>query len=141
MKESRSGAQVSRFCQHHVYWPLGDPIALACQMCNPDGMPAGPAPVLPRSSGDVLNSNRTEKLDTCNTCGGLRTFSSPNCRACGTLFPVDDAAGRVQASANVHAQGSCPNCSSTIHYEVTKQKWSCADCDTIYPAPKRKAAR
>ena len=138
---SHNGAQVVDRCSHGVYRAPGDTKSWGCVQCFPDGHDAGPSPVLPRSSADPLNAARTAKQSECTQCGGLRTYSSTNCRACGTPFPIDDAAGRVQGSANAHAAGTCPSCGSAVHYEISKSRWQCSDCDTIYPAPARKAAR
>lgn len=134
---SRNGVQVQR-CEHGIYRSPNETKAWGCVQCYPDGHPAGPTPVLPRSSADPLNANRTEKLEACD-CGCPRTYSSTQCRACGKPYAPDSSLGRVQGSANAHAQGVCPACSSTIHYATKKlSKWACADCGTEYPAPKRK---
>lgn len=122
-------------CAHGVYRPSADPIAYSCQMCNPDGTGDGAAPQLPRSSADPLNADKTDKLETCS-CGNMRTYFSKDCVLCGKPFPVDDERGRAQGSANAHQAGVCPACSSTVHYD-NGAKWQCADCDTVYPAPKR----
>jgi hypothetical protein len=124
-------------CPHGVYWPAADPIAFSCQQCNPEGTGTGATPVLPRSSSDPLFAIKTKDAETCETCGCLRTYFSPNCRACGTAFPITDLRGREQGTANLHNPGVCPGCNSTVHYEITPKKWQCADCDTIYKAPKQ----
>lgn len=137
---SRSGAKTVQRCEHGLYVPPGDTKSWGCAQCYPDGHGTGPTPILPRSSADTLNADRTAKMDTCNNCGGLRTFSSTACRACGTPFPTDNSLGRAQGSANVHAAGVCPKCGSTVHYETKKaSQWECSDCGKLFPAPKRKA--
>ncbi len=139
---SRNGAQAVDRCEHGLYVSPGESKSWGCAQCYPDGHFAGPTPILPRSSGDPLNADRTDKMENCNNCGGIRTYSSTACRACGTPFPIDNSQGRVQASANVHAAGTCPKCGSAVHYETKKKsRWRCVDCDTIYPAPARKVPK
>lgn len=118
-------------CPHGIYNEWG------CQQCNPAPELGGAAPQLPRSSSDPLNADKTSKLESCQQCGNLRTFFAPACRFCGTAFPIDETTNRVQGTANAHAEGVCPDCGSTVHYEARGKKWQCADCDKIYPAPKR----
>lgn len=129
-------------CEHGCYWPKNDPVNLGCQQCNPDGLGSGSSPVLPRSSGDVLG-RRDEVKTNCTKCGNIRTYSSPTCRLCGTLFPEADLRGVINP-ANIKQVGNCPDCGSAVHYDVLtkagavkKSEWQCADCDTIYPAPNR----
>lgn len=124
-------------CDHGVYWPAADAIALACQLCNPDGMPTGQDPILPRSSGDTLG--RDETRECCTHCGNIRTYFAPNCRHCGLPFPEDDSRGHAQGTANRRQPGACPECSGCVHYETEKKSiWQCADCATLYKAPKEK---
>ena len=61
------------------------------------------------------------------------------CRNCGQPFPEDDSRGREQGTANRHQPGACPECSCCVHYETEKKSiWQCADCATLYKAPKEK---
>ena len=125
-------------CSHSVYWPAADDTALGCQSCNPDGMPSGATPVLPRSSGDTLGRENGERA-TCVACGCLRTYFTANCRNCGVQFPDDDARGHGQTTANRRQTGECPKCGSAVHYETDKISiWCCADCGEKYRAPKLK---
>lgn len=122
-------------CSHSVYWPAADEIALACQLCNPDGMPAGQDPILPRSSSDSLGRDVTREC--CVHCGNIRTYFAPNCRNCGLPFPDDDSRGQGQETANRHRGGDCSECGSTIHYETNKKSvWECSDCGHKFRAPK-----
>lgn len=125
-----------RKCEHGVYWPEGHEVAHSCQQCNPGGTGTGATPVLPRSSSDPLFATKTKDAETCGTCGNLRTYYAPNCRACGTVFPPTELRGREQGTANLHTPGVCPNCNSTVHYELSTKRWECADCGTTYKAPK-----
>lgn len=122
-------------CDHGVYWPEADPIAYGCQFCNPAGNGDGPAPVLPRSSADPLKAVTREELDKCAGCGGMRTYADIQCRVCNTPFPQADGA-RAQLSANQKQPGTCPVCSSTVHYETKTGEWECSDCGEVYSAPK-----
>lgn len=129
--------RVNGKCDHGVYWPAGDSVNRGCQQCNPEGLGAGDAPILPRSSGDVL-THQTPSLDYC-TCGNVRTFSFPNCRVCGKPFPDIDRRSRTQFSANSRQAGTCPKCNSAVHYQTKKKgQWECVDCGTVYVAPKLK---
>lgn len=127
--------RVGSKCEHGVYFPAGDPVNLGCQLCNPDGLGAGEAPVLPHSSGDTLH-HKTSTVDTC-VCGNVRTYSLPNCRVCHRPFPETEQRGRSQTAANSRQAGVCPECGSTVHYEMLKKGWwCCADCECEYRAPK-----
>ncbi len=127
-------------CEHGVYFPANDEVNLGCQSCNPDGLPAGSEPILPRSSSDGLG--RQEKKENCKQCGNIRTYFSPNCRHCGALFPEVELRGIINPS-NITQVGACPKCHGTVHYEVIvrgkvlKSRWECSDCGEIYAAPKR----
>lgn len=135
--ESHNSAHATK-CDHGVHWPAKDAAAYSCQQCNPDGTGAGDAPVLPRSSGDPLNSTKTDKSENCGVCGCIRTYFSSTCLACGTVLPPTDARGRQQGAANAVQSGVCPECGSNVHYETAKKgTWQCSDCDAKYPAPKR----
>lgn len=128
-------------CVHGSYIPAGETIAIYCKLCWPDAV-VGPTPILPRSSADPLSSNKTDDAEFCADCGCLRTYFSTACRGCGAAFPLSDSKGRVQGTANLHQAGSCPACSSTIHYVTDKKgRWECSECGTTYPAPKRQARR
>ena len=122
-------------CFHGVYWPAADKVNLGCQLCNPDGMPTGADPILPRSSSDTLG--RDETRECCTHCGNIRTYFTPNCRHCGGAFPEDDSRGHKQVTANRRQAGACPECFSTIHYETNKKSiWECSDCGHKFRAPK-----
>jgi DNA-directed RNA polymerase subunit M/transcription elongation factor TFIIS len=123
-------------CSHGVY---GD--GWGCQQCHPPGSADfdQPTPVLPRSSADPLNADKTGKMETCPKCGNLRTYFSNECRVCHAPFPITDERGRAQGTANMHQAGVCPACGSAVHYETKKATfWECADCGEEYPASKRK---
>jgi len=121
-------------CEHGVYWPANDNINGGCQQCNPDGLPDGPTPVLPRSSADALAQNNAA-LTHCKKCGNVRTYCTPNCRVCGTPFPVVDL--HAQGPSNKKQPGSCPECGSNVHYETKKiSEWECSECGTKFRAPK-----
>ena len=128
-------------CQHGVYIPEGEAVALYCAICNPDGVPDGPIPILPRSAADLFNMNKTEGREYCPRCECLRTYSQDashpvdTCRVCGFKYPPK--ASRNQSEANAHPTGSCPECGSLVHYEVNKKTWECADCGKKYPAVRR----
>lgn len=126
-----------RKCAHDVYWPDKDAIAYSCQQCNPDGTGDGPTPVLPRSSSDPLTSDKSDKVETCEKCGNIRTYFSKECRFCNHPFPITTN-GRQQATANIHQAGTCPACGSTIHFDLGNGKWECCDCGVTYPGVKRK---
>lgn len=131
--------RVNGKCSHGIYWPSKDPIAFGCQQCNPDGMGDGAIPVLPRSSGDPLESHVVSHADDyCTQCGNVRTYSSPDCRVCGKMFPVVELRGQTSASNN-RQSGQCPKCNSAVHFETDKPSvWECSDCGEHYKAPKRK---
>ena len=130
-------------CVHGVYLSVSDSLsglAWGCQQCFPAGHPeSGSEPVLPRSNEGL---NRRDKKENCKQCGNIRTYFSPNCRHCGAVFPEVELRGIVNPS-NITQLGACPNCHSSVHYEVVvhgrvlKSKWQCAECDEIYNAPKR----
>jgi ribosomal protein L37AE/L43A len=40
--------------------------------------------------------------------------------------------------ANKKEPGSCPQCGSRLHFEVSRILWCCSECDTDYKAPIRK---
>jgi hypothetical protein len=121
-------------CQHSVYWPASDEVNLGCQQCNPNGLGAGEAPVLPRSSSDTLG--RSDARENCE-CGNLRTYFTNNCRHCGKSFPEAELRGQSNLTANRRQTGACPECCSTIHYETNKKgTWECSDCGTKFKAPK-----
>jgi RNase P subunit RPR2 len=81
---------------------------------------------------------RIVPVSNCTGCGNVRTYSTTACRLCGTPYPPSDLRGRAQSSANLKQLGTCPKCSSSIHYETSKKTvWCCADCNTEYRAPKR----
>jgi len=122
-------------CEHGVYWPAADAINLGCQVCNPDGLPDGPVPVLPRSASDVL-AQKTIPASNCVKCGNVRTYSMPNCRVCSTPFTETDLRG-YDSPSNKKQPGMCPECSSTVHYETVKKSiWECSECGTKFKAPK-----
>lgn len=135
---TRFGTSLRR-CPHGVYWPEGQEIAYCCSLCNPAGN-AGAAPVLPKT-GDG-NPNKTDQRETCSQCGNLRLYSQSACLHCATPFPAGDAMARRQGVANAKQPGTCPECSGGVHYEETDKddkptgKWECADCGTVYPAPR-----
>jgi ribosomal protein L37AE/L43A len=126
-------------CEHGSYIPAGEIKAVYCPLCNPDGVPEGPVPVLPRSSGDPLRVTRPDELALCQ-CSGMKLSSLPECPVCG--LPFESSKGREQLSANVSPSGACPTCGSTVHYVSKKKRvWECADCGTEYPAPKQAAGK
>lgn len=129
-----------RRCPHGIYLPDGDEKAWGCQSCYPQGHLDTPVPVLPRSSGDPLNSNRTESLPKCE-CGAIALSTRTRCGVCGLPYPYGLSDARTQGTANERAPGTCPDCGSNIHYETKKpSEWECADCGTKYPAPKGRRA-
>ncbi len=128
-------AVLLRGCEYGVYIGCNDTLALACQLCNPDGLGAGATPVLPRSSSDTLG--RDDARENC-ICGNLRTYFTNNCRHCGAAFPETDLRGQSDVTANRRQSGACTECGSTIHYETKKKSmWECADCGTQFRAPKK----
>lgn len=124
-------------CNHGVYIPEGETISLYCSICNPNGIPDGPVPMLPRSAGDLSNSSKTGGREYCPKCECPRTYSKPICRVCSYMWPIEET-GRHQGGANARPEGACPHCGSLIHFETKKKSvWLCADCDKEYKAARR----
>jgi hypothetical protein len=126
-----------RKCQHGVYNPdLDTELAWGCGLCYPAGHEEAPAPVLPRSSGIPLKTDNGGILATCGNCGDLILYSTPGCEVC---IPLKTREGREQLNANQRQPGQCPNCGSTVHYTTAKtSEWLCADCEQVFPAPRKK---
>ena len=122
-------------CVHGVYQPEGDQIAFYCSICNPNPV-TGPAPILPKSSGDPLALDSTDNPEFCPGCGNMRLYSTESCNVCG--FSWGKGAGREQGMANAKQPGTCPTCGSSVHYEFKPGVWDCADCGECYPQPRRK---
>jgi DNA-directed RNA polymerase subunit M/transcription elongation factor TFIIS len=128
--------RVNGKCSHGVYWPASDEVNLGCQQCNPAGLPDGPTPVMPRTAADAL-MQKVVAVTNCSKCGNVRTYSTPNCRVCATPFPEIDLRG-IEGPANKHQVGDCPDCGSSVHYEVKDKpgKWECVECGKVFRAPK-----
>lgn len=45
-------------------------------------------------------------------------------------------AGRSMNPGYLKSENSCPSCFSTVHFDEGR-KWRCADCDTVFRAPRR----
>ena len=126
-------------CVHGIYMSAADAASgksWGCDSCWPDGRPETATPVLPRSSGDTLGRDEGERVK-CHACGNLRTYFAKQCRVCGADFPDDDLRGRGQMTANRRQVGECSQCGSAVHYETEKKSvWQCADCMTLFKAPR-----
>ena len=132
-------------CEHGIYLSEADVPSgrsWGCSSCFPDGHPeATQVPVLPRSAADSLMQKIVLPAN-CTKCGNVRTYCTPNCRVCGTLFPEVDFNSQGGPS-NKKQPGSCPECGSNVHFEVrdnlgrvSKTKWECSECCTKFHAPK-----
>lgn len=133
--ENRSGGLMAK-CPHGLY---GD--GWGCQLCHPPGWndDDAPSPVLPRSSADPLNADKSSKIDTCPFCGMVRTYSLDKCPVCDATLPQVSERSRAQGTANAHQSGACSDCGSTIHYATGKaSEWECSDCGATYKSTKRK---
>jgi hypothetical protein len=93
-----SGGTISR-CAHGVYIPAGEVIAIYCSWCSPTGPTNQRDVVLPRSSGDSLNTSGTMHANkhvqgSCPQCGSTvymrkdEKGSDANriCADCGTPY-------------------------------------------------------
>jgi len=126
-------------CKHDVYLSPSDQdsgLAWGCQQCYPNGHPEVKIePILPRSSCAVIMQGMVT-LTNCTSCGNVRTYYSPTCRVCGMTFPEAELRGR-EGTSNRKQIGVCPDCASTVHYEVPGKKlWECCDCGKKFRAPK-----
>lgn len=70
------------------------------------------------------------------------------CQLCNSIPLAEDARKFVmhrgafntndRLRANKHEVYGCPACGSTIHVEVNRKTWECADCQTQFNAPKKR---
>jgi|SRR5579864_3115351 len=124
-----------RKCEHGVYWPDGDPVALYCTLCNPAGNPDAKK-VLEFNRRGSLQMTETGKLPRCPACHTaiLAISNGGRCVVCKIEY---DVVAPHKLRANNKQPGICPECGSGVHTEESNRVWKCADCGTTFKAPKR----
>lgn len=133
-------------CAHGLYIPEKDrPTGKSwgCQQCYPDGHPEATAvPVLPNVTNRPLAFRRSGEVETCASCGNVRTFFSDECRVCRAKFPEQPFDDSDPLSGGRHLISGCPSCGSNVHYEgKRKSVWVCADCGAEYRARRKRYGR
>lgn len=126
-----------RKCGHGVYWPEKQLIAEDCQLCNPNGNPdRGEATTPHFNRRSSLTMSSTGKLPNCPSCGTILTVSNGGkCLVCHGEYIID---APEKLRANNRVPGVCPECGAGVHFELNSKEWQCAECDTVYKAPKQK---
>jgi hypothetical protein len=98
-------------------------------------IPIPPAGTLPRCPHSIYAPDSGKAL-SCGLCFPLRppfaraVVLPPRCD-----HPLDHH-GRLYA--NQKQPGTCPACSSAVHFVLDDGRWECADCRATFKAPKQK---
>lgn len=129
-----------RKCNHGIFWPEDQPVALYCQFCNPktNDAPSIPGREIPKfNRRGSLSLTQTGRLPKCPNCKGtsLLTVSGGGvCSICKTEYEI---IAPKNLRANIRQPGLC-ECGSGIHYERNDGKtWICADCGRSMKTPRR----
>src|ERR1700674_4648796 len=127
-----------RKCEHGIYWPDGDAIALSCQSCNPNPaastLPADIPIFNRRGSLKLTVTGKLPKCPNCNDTSILAMSRDGICKSCGVQYEIVAA---TNLRANNAQLGLCDQCGSGVHYEKDRKTWECADCGHLYRAPRR----
>lgn len=94
------------------------------------------SPSIPKCPHGVYLAGEKEKARYCLGCYPAGPGETRN-----VVIPRDSGTSLVakESRANLRREGYCPECTSAAHIDAGKGKWICADCDTEYPAPRKRS--